>query len=1193
MKTFHIIFFLLATGLLHSQTPRLVVPIGHSEMVSSMAFSPDGKTILTGSYDHTAKLWDLDGRMLQTFNGHAAEVLSVAFSPDGKTILTGSADKTAKLWDLDGRMLQTFKGHVFGVLSVAFSPDGKTILTSSDDNTAELWDLDGSMSQTFIGHWDHFDFESVAFSLDGKTILTGSADSTAKLWNLEGEVLQTFEGHAKEVTSVAFSPDGKTILTGSADNTARLWDLDDGRMLKTFKGHVNKVTSVAFSPDGKTILTGSADKSAKLWDLDGRMLKTLNGHTDGVWSVAFSPDGKTILTDSADKSAKLWDLDGRMLKTLTFKGSSNGVHLVTFSPDGKTILTSNGYDQTTKLWDLDERMLKTFNSHADGVSAVAFSPDGKTILTGNGYDQTARLWDLNGRMLQTFKGHAKGVSSVAFSPDGKSILTGSDDNTARLWDLDDGRMLKTLTGHSGGVSAVAFSPDGKTILTGSRDFRAHQWDLKGRIVRTFNGHFDFNFDPMLFGSMVFSPDSKTILTVWARQIYQLWDWSGREVQTFKNKIYSGRLSLVFSPNGETILTNSDGNTAKLWNLEGRALQTFKGHASRVSSVAFSSDGNTVLTSSDDNTTKLWNAQTGHERATLIAIDTADWVVTTPSGLFDATPGAMQQLYYVLGLEVIEIEQLKERYYEPGLLAKIMGFSTEPLRSVSGFDSIAIYPKVALRLDTAQNRLHVQLRPRNGGTGKVSVFINGKEIIEDANPPRGFEKTRDTSLTIELDKFARYFLFDSLNTVSVRAYNEAGWLKSAAQSVMYRPNFANSRGTDKTTGTSLNRLRSKPALHAIVVGTADYAGTKLDLKYSGKDACDMAAALQQIGGQLFGADSVFVQLLTTDTSRQTLPPTKANIKAAFDALKSRAKAEDILVVYFSGHGVSYGEADRALFYYLTMDIANENLNDAGLRAGRTVSSAELTRWINDIPAQKQVLILDACNSGRVVENLAAGQKELNSSQIRALDRMKDRTGMFVLTGSAADKVSYEARQYGQGLLTYSLLQGMSGLALTADKRVDVSTLFEYARDVVPQLAKGIGGVQTPMMVGPLRGSFDIGVVNEKVKIPLAQVKPVFIRNSFQEEKQYDDVLGLTKALAEHFQQITARGAQANLIYVDVNEYENAYSIKGRYTIDGNDVVVSGYLFEGKTPVGAEFKVLGKKDNIPALVEAIVEKVSEML
>ncbi|PZV11279.1 MAG: hypothetical protein DCF20_19865, partial [Pseudanabaena sp.] len=295
----------------------------HSSSVSSVAFSPDGKTIATGSGDKTVKLWNLEGKELQTFKGHSDIVSSVAFSPDGKTIATGSGDKTVKLWNLEGKELQTFKGHSDIVSSVAFSPDGKTIATGSGDKTVKLWNLEGKELQTFKGHSDIV--SSVAFSPDGKTIATGSWDNTVKLWNLEGKELQSFKGHSDIVSSVAFSPVGKTIAAGSADNTVKLWNLE-GKELQSFKGHSKIVSSVAFSPDGKTIATGSRDNTVKLWNLEGKELQSFKGHSARVNSVAFSPDGKTIATGSWDNTVKLWNLEGKELQS--FKGHNSGVNSV-------------------------------------------------------------------------------------------------------------------------------------------------------------------------------------------------------------------------------------------------------------------------------------------------------------------------------------------------------------------------------------------------------------------------------------------------------------------------------------------------------------------------------------------------------------------------------------------------------------------------------------------------------------------------------------------------------------------------------------------------------------------------------------------------------------------------------------------------------------------------------------------------
>jgi WD40 repeat protein len=288
-----------------------IVLTGHENAVRSVAFSPDGTRLATGSHDNTARLWDVTtGNELAVLKGHEREIESVAFSPDGTRLATGSHDNTARLWDVTtGNELAVLKGHWSFVVSVAFSPDGTRLATASWDNTARLWDVTtGNELAVLKGHVGFV--VSVVFSPDGTRLATASWDNTPRLWHVTtGNELAVLKGHESEIVSVAFSPDGTRLATAAAEGVARLWDVTTGNELAVLKGHVGFVMSVAFSPDGTRLATGSNDNTARLWDVTtGNELAVLKGHVGVVRSVAFSPDGTRLATASYDNTARIWGL---------------------------------------------------------------------------------------------------------------------------------------------------------------------------------------------------------------------------------------------------------------------------------------------------------------------------------------------------------------------------------------------------------------------------------------------------------------------------------------------------------------------------------------------------------------------------------------------------------------------------------------------------------------------------------------------------------------------------------------------------------------------------------------------------------------------------------------------------------------------------------------------------------------------
>lgn len=865
LRSFLFCCLLVMHSLCFTQQPKLILPVGHKAPVNSSQFSPDGKKLLSVSYDGTAKLWDVrSGNLLVDFKAG------------------GDASRA-------------------DITSAEFTKNGKVIIINYESYT-KIFDAD-SGSEISLGDWLR-DEPSIInqFRSDSKravllNMYTGefSTDSAAAVFELgTGKIVTQIKDAKQDIYWASYSPDGKKIITVSSNHSIQIRNAETGKTLIRISTVMAPVKSIICSPDSKKILVATDEHRRLIFDISsGKQVSILSAYKKEPQNdsemersfVQFSPDGKRVIEISGynyyddipimkyrNTTADLWNTEtGKLIFTTT--GLSEKDRPSFFSIDGKKILLLYA-DNTVKIRDaINGKIILSLNGSKDSLTCASFNQDNKRIITGSA-DGAVKQWDaVTGKFILAMRGHGKWISGIDCSTDGKMIASASGDNTIKIWNTNTGEIISDLTGHTNDIEDAWYSSDGKKIFI---SFKSEY-----RILDMENGSFlplakiseDTFFKPDN-GTSLISPDGSVQL-----------NWGADVVNIFN--------------------LNESGGT------DGFRLDEI------LKSVKFSPDSKQVMFVSRDNSIKLYDLKSRRFSNTIYLVNSSDYFIQDSSGYYLCTTPAAKLLHYVTDrLNVISFEQLDVKFNRPDKVLESFGSRDTVL--------ITTYRNA---WNKRINKLGVDTTSfRDGFSVPEADFVNRDKIALDQTNESLVLHIKGIDSTYKLDRFNIWInevpVFGQRSS-SVRQDNSNSIDKTITVKLSQGENRIETSVTD-VNGTESYRMplivnynppiKQNEKTYFIGIGIDKFADSKYNLSYSTKDIQDLTLKLKAKFGNNIIIDTLFNEQVTA-----------SNIKALKQKLL-QTNVNDKVIISYSGHGLLSKDYD---YYLSTYSVNFEKPEENGL------------------------------------------------------------------------------------------------------------------------------------------------------------------------------------------------------------------------------------------------------------------------
>ena len=1062
MKRFTSVFLTFAVWYTVSgQTPvpklETVIQKGHSASVKAVAISPDGKVLATASRDKSIKLWDYQtGMEIRTLIGHDHTVNGLAYSPDGKYLATSSADGTARVWEvLTGKEIFTSPRSEKYITDVAFNPDGKSFAYAGYSDSAAVYSIPaGKLIKRIEVNADQGSGYGISlkYSYDGKWLAVGEDNKTANVfrtsdWNLV-YTLKPAEGWCGGCgTYIEFSPDSKSLFKLAHNDKLSQYDMATGSLVQTFGQPVDNLRGLIVSKDGLHVYAAS-DTMLFNWSTTSKSVSSYKMPlAESVEEIAFSLDEKAILVASDNMTA--WAMEtatGKIIKKYQGTLQEQDKGGIDYNADdywqsniarylrlkNELILTKDDKNFITGKTGLNAIQWgistgspnKLYEGHTKAVISMDQSEDGSLLATADGAGEVL-LWNtITGKLIKRIKPHREPIFEVSLSRDGKSIATAAWDATIEVYDVASGELNSDMNLGNNSAYSISFTPNGLYILCGRLDksFELREPDSK-KVVLTFFGHTD------VVSSIAFGIDPNKALTASWDGTARIWDiTTGLMVQKFKGA--RGMLhSAIYSADSKKIITGGDDRMIRIWDIQtGQVIKTLQGHQAEITSLSLSKDGKMLVSYSTDGVVKCWNLESGLEFYEHVHISSREWMARTPQGYFSATEKARADIHFVKGMDVFSVDQFFE-YYRPDLIERVfVNRGSSPTGMEQDVDkNLLLSPPPTVKLacipsaDGLQTTINIKVIDEGGGLSEIRLAHNGK------NMPVVFDLTKLTpgkgnsyvyTITASLVKGTNQFSAIGVGT---------GKIESAASVVSI---FS-------------EKAPSAAVCHVFVIGIDAYKNSAYTLNYAREDAESFAESVKKNGANLYQKVNIHA-LYDGAATRQNILDTLKNLEAHIGI-------NDVFIFYYAGHGCM---VDQNFFFIPTECTSMYQANNSNALSAETVQAG-----FKNIKALKQIIIMDACQSGGSVEILAMR----GANEEKAFAQLSRGAGIHVFASAGSEQNAKEILELKHGLFTYVLLDALNGKADGAPKdgKITIYELKSYLDDQVPELnAKYSGKLQFP-------------------------------------------------------------------------------------------------------------------------------------